>query len=500
MTVVRSRLYLAFACVALTVIGARAQEPRAITGDGTEGFRALLNGKGLQPLDTIEQLRTIDPNNVLIVAFRGGDALGRSRPDLLEDIGFLPYRDFVARGGALWVATDKRVDADWIAPFDAEVTGHPVYAAPNARPYRNNPECPFVTRFDESIPNLFDRAGAAGGEAPADNVSPLRVATNRPTYLRIPSELDTLGGFPTNSWRYGRPGEFNPFRGPFVQSKRYDGGGRFLLMADHSVFINSMLLPQSSPNDNLAFAANCINWMMRNNDGLRTHVLFIEDGHIWSRDDYNLMLQLPSPRPEEIAAMLWANRDLLWQNSDLAETVLAQVEEAGIFNELEKGDPIGELLRDLLEPWILARFLLIAGAIALLGYAAMSLMRSRARLQRSGPRLALLLDRMRPRTGLLDWRLRSGLGKGQYFELARDRARTMFADRGVAPGEGGPLPKVIIDAGWWDRGRIARNLAEVWSVAYGAEPVRVTAKQWEPFQKKVRQLSLLLEVGSVKFV
>lgn len=492
------------ALLLLTASAVGGQENRPITGIGTEGFRALLAGKGLQPLGSIEELRRLapDPGQVLIVSFRGADIAGNPHPDLLAQLPFEPFRDFVARGGALMVATDQQVEADWLTPFGAEVTGIPVRASPRGIGYRGNRECPFVAGVSGVVPDLFV-ARPVNGLPPeiAAQQHLTRVATNRPTYLKPQSQLTTLGVFPANSWQTLRENTYNPTRGAFVQGNRFEGGGRFLLLADHSVFINSMLLPRAGDNDNLQFAANCLDWLLINSTGVpRKYVLFIEDGRIWLPEDYNLMLQsLPLPPPEDLAQFLWDNRDLLWQNADYAETVLAAIEEEGIFSELEKSDPLGQIMRDLFAPWVMAKGVLIFGMIALLGYGIFGFMNSRFRGQRRTARLSLLLDRTRPRTGLIDLRLRSGLGKGQYYELARERARAMFADLNITPLEGTPLPPTTINTSWWQRGRIARDLRRVWAVAFGSEAVPINAREWEPFVRKLRQLSAMVENGTIRF-
>lgn len=270
-------------------------------------------------------------------------------------------------------------------------------------------------------------------------------------------------------------------------------------MADHSVFINSMLLPQN-PNDNLAFASNCIDWLMIGPDGKRSYVLFIEDGKIWQREDYNLILQsLPQPRPDDIAKFLWENRDLIWQNGDLAEALLAQMEEDGIFDELERSEIFTNILDRLLEPWTITRIVLFLGAVGLFVYGIKAFIGSKNRFAKKALRLSMVLDRLRPRAGLLELRLRSGLGRGRYYELARQKARAMFADLRLTPAEDGALPAVTIDADWWRRARMLRDLRQIWAIAFGREPVAVTARQWNAWLKKLDQVELAIRNGVVRF-
>jgi hypothetical protein len=479
---------------------APAQSRRSITGEGTEGFRALLAGKGLHPLGSIEDLNkqmAVDPSKVLIVYFHGTNAAGQELPDGLDQFEFDLKRDFVDRGGALWVATDRPLPRRLADATGATVFRAIIAARNPALAYKGNPNCPYVTQVPGSVPNLF----AQSGDHP-DSLT--RVATNRPAYLRGSAELDDLGIFERGTWRFeGESNELNDVLPRLhsirvAQGHKYDNGAKVLVLADHSIFINSMLLPRGNPNDNLRFASNCVDWLMTGPS--RNYVLFMEDGHIYQRDDYDLILQsMPQPRPEDIAEFLWENKDLLWKNTDLAEEVLSKMEEDGIFEEVEKSGMIGGILDDILEPWMVARFVVIAGAVGLFGYAVLQFAGSRHRVPKRVARLSLLLDRMRPRTGLLELRLRSGLGRGRYYELARHRAREMFADLKLTPAEEGPMPTVEIDAGWWRRGRILRDLRDVWAVAFGREPVPVTGKAWDSFQRKLSQIEVMIRHGAIRF-
>src|SRR5262249_44093378 len=63
------------------------------------------------------------------------------------------------------------------------------------------------------------------------------------------------------------------------------GKGRFLLLADHSIFINTMMLAED--NNNVEFAVNCLTWLEYGNKDL-SQVLFVEDGRVKSSLDVPL--------------------------------------------------------------------------------------------------------------------------------------------------------------------------------------------------------------------
>jgi hypothetical protein len=302
------------------------------------------------------------------------------------------------------------------------------------------------------------------------------------------------------------------FGADFAQGRRYDGGGRFLVLADHSVFINSMLLPSASfPNDNLAFASNCLDWLVTGPEGTtRNRVIFLEDGRIWKKDDYNLALQsIPSPQEDPLGFMK-AVGGILLNNRDLAEEFLSNAERDKFFSDMERGDgkeikPLGQQLNTLLtEEWfgkdVLVRMVILIGMAALLGYGILSLIKSRFSYSRKVPRLSLALDRVKPRAGLLEMRLRGGVGRGQYYEIARDRAREMFAALDLTPAEGSPPPAIAVNAGWWRRDVIERQFREAWKVAFGIEATPVTSRKWEQWQRQLDVIQTMIRRGQIRFV
>ena len=73
----------------------------------------------------------------------------------------------------------------------------------------------------------------------------------------------------------------NPRPGPlrFAVGAQLAGGGRLLVLADHSIFINDMML--QTDNDNIPFAFNVVRWLTDAGNGQRrTDVLFYDDGQI----------------------------------------------------------------------------------------------------------------------------------------------------------------------------------------------------------------------------
>lgn len=502
--------------VAVPPVYAQPPAQRPITGEGTEGFRALIASHRLIPLEKTEDLYK-HPGQTLLIAFRGANQSNTPYPDqvgkLIDEHGEEKFVKYINNGGALFFASDQAMEGQAWGPrlFGFEIKGPKLQAASHetARCYERTVECPFVQRpRGNSVPDLFQgRAlGPNIGAGPANRGPLQRVATNRPSYLEPASELHLVGVFAPVCETVAIAGVrsipmLRNYVPEFAQAKRYDDGGKVLVLSDHSVFINRMLLPQRGDNDNLAFAMNCLDWLLLGPDSSpRRYVMFMEDGRIWKRSDYNLALQtLPAPNAEDIAQFLWDNRALLWENRDKAEDLLAAIEESGVFLELEKGDPIGESIRDSIAGWAMVRVVLALFTIAILGYGIMSLIRWRFGYSKRTPRLALALDRARPRVSLLEQRLRGDVTRGQYDEVAREKARQLFESLPVAPAPEGEPPHVAISVPFWRRGRVERNLREAWTLAYADDPPPVPAREWARIKKSLSELQLAFERGSIRF-
>jgi hypothetical protein len=69
-----------------------------------------------------------------------------------------------------------------------------------------------------------------------------------------------LAVFPRGSWARGQPFAVDFPHLWFAAGGDWgEKGGRILILADHSVFINDMMTPDD--NDNLEFASNCLEWL-----------------------------------------------------------------------------------------------------------------------------------------------------------------------------------------------------------------------------------------------
>jgi len=259
----------------LTSLAHAQPAPRPPFGQGTHAMRALLKEMGLKPLTSKEEFQRealASPQRILIVVLGKGDFLQSEFRGGLEA--------FLNLGGAVLVATDRELEAP-LRPFGVAVIGDFVQSDPALRhAYRESSECLIV----EPVSN--------GGKIPIFENLP-KVATNRPSYLYAPNKcrLTFLARFP-RACRIVSP-EF-PVVGQdplnFAAAGQV-GKGRLLVLADHSVFINDMLLQPDNDNFDLAFKA--ISWLT--DDGKRDRVLFVENGEIVT--NFNVTLKVPPAPP-----------------------------------------------------------------------------------------------------------------------------------------------------------------------------------------------------------
>ena len=87
-----------------------------------------------------------------------------------------------------------------------------------------------------------------------------------------------------------------------------NSNGRILVLADHSVFINDMML--QTDNDNFDLACNALQWLTEN--GKRNRVLFVDEGTVVA--NFNVILKepplppLPGLPPEDELIRVTQNR------------------------------------------------------------------------------------------------------------------------------------------------------------------------------------------------
>ena len=266
-------LLLAWTCAPFAP--AQQESGRTISFEGAEVFCHILHHSDLQPIQSIEA-RMIDPRKSLIIILGQPDLLRKIRP------AGMALREFLDRGGSLFVATDYPGN---LSPLPVLIPEKKVTIQPDwdflgrggkwisELAYHGDPECPLLPcqHSDHPIFRLLSK----------------KIATNRPSSIILVDgwPMKRLLTFPQNGENY------------MVGSSRdASSAGRVLVIAGHGMFMNGMMLQQD--NDNFAFTVNAIRWLREGpDDTKRSHALFIFDGEIITDFDVKLTRPAPLPRP-----------------------------------------------------------------------------------------------------------------------------------------------------------------------------------------------------------
>jgi hypothetical protein len=402
-------------------------------------FRLVLNQFGLQPLLGMNDLS--DPAKTIVIVFGNTGPLANIPNGLNR---------FLQNGGAVLIATDFGLRNILRRDFGLSLTGTQLRAADGGETFGDSSECPLVRPAKPAGVELFDTTRP--------------IATNRPSYL------NNAGRLPDLAWIVGRPdGRRSP--GTFRFAVGGDVGiGRLLVIADHSIFINGMMIPRDLENGNMQFAFNCVKWLSQ--DGRRDRVLFIDEGTVVKNFDVPLQT-LP---------------DLPLGPVELANVVIAAAENENLFN------------RFILEQFGRSRVLrgwLIGLTVALLLYGLYRLIRGG---YQPDPHVLPVVSCMSPNgraRAVVDQRREEQIAAGNYAEAARDLARAALADLGydpIGPATADSL-SMRIDAHWPVRGALAKRVRFLWSIAYGTRDRRHSHRQLARLRRYMSDLRGVADDG-----
>jgi hypothetical protein len=443
-----------------------AQPPTRRFQEGTNAFRHILHQKKLQP---IRDELTFD----LVLSGAGQCAPSQTLLIVLGDTSILDgllrgrLRTYIAEGGAALIATDRLTGRELERAFGIGVSGTFVTVPPtSSSAYRGSAECPFVKVLARWHPSLMFQA--------LD-----RIATNRPSYLVLTDQprLLPLAGYPEDSEPANVPDMSKRPVVRFMPPLFAVGGqltaGRVLVLADHSVFINDMML--KTDNDNVAFATLCIDWLTES--GKRDRVLFVEEGTVQTSFEVPLKELPPPPLPS-----------------------LEQIEEAAeqILLEMEEQDALHRILYDNVSGEGVLRSLLLMLSVGLLAYGMVRLLRGRHRIEPHAPLLETSLARLAPETPLVDQRHRALLRDGNLWEPAREFARHCLAAV-AAPATTGAPPALTVHGGWWRRWALRRRVLQLWQLAYDNRPRRISPQEFGRLVGQINRLKQAWAEGSWRF-
>jgi hypothetical protein len=419
--------------------------------DTTAAFCYILKYLRLTPLQRLNQLDTA-PERTLLVVFGKTDVLNRLPGGLT---GFLD------RGGAAIVATDQD-SSRTTSRLGITVHGNPVLSPPGAG-YRSVRNCPLITNesFDEEQP-LFRGIK--------------RIATNCPSYLGRVSEASIITWLPPGSYSV-RPTRFRDGLLPFAASQQRQSG-RVLVLADHSIFIDEMMLQKD--NDNFDFAFNCVEWLTTaqgRRGARRDRVLFVYDDEIIS----NFGPPLPEP-PTPPIPPLNVNQ---------------------ILTELERKDIFNRLILDQVRLERILQVLFSALSLGLVAYCLHRLQRARHRPEPAPPVPRGTVPQS-PTQSLVVRRHHELLSEGNVWEVARALARQFFEsvagtppNSAVAAG-GTSMPGIVLSGDGRRERSLADQVRRLWKLAYGAAPTRVSPRQLEELIAQLEALQTALSRGTLR--
>lgn len=448
------------AMLALLVLFIRtgtAQQPSQEFLKGTHAFRFVLHDLHFEPLHDIPDLSQQPSRNILIVL---GDT------SALDNAPGEEIHKFVEDGGALLVATDHRVSQTrrdrltWAGQFGIEVVEQPVFG-PELVCYQGLKECPLVQPLGDS--ELF-----AFLQHP--------VATNLPGFLRV---RGSPNGFRLTEYarlplgcRAQHGDVWDDTRLTFAAGRTW-GKGRVLVLADHSVFINNMML--QSDTGNVDFTYNCLRWLRSGQAERRSRALLIEDGQIVHK--FEVPVRIPPPSLPEIEDPV-----------ALADKLIAGLEDEDMHNRV---------LLDLIGHDQLLKWLAIAGTIALAFIGMLRVGRARHRHEATAPLLAPTMQRMAPvRVGLAE-RYRALLAEGNLWEPARALARDFFEMALGTPDPAKP-PAFQANESWLTRRALQKQVLLLWHLAHGP-PVRFTPTEFTRIAAQVDEMRAALADGTLRF-
>jgi hypothetical protein len=273
----------------------------------------------------------------------------------------------------------------------------------------------------------------------------------------------------------GEPAE----HGPLFAVGGDVGEGRVLVLADHSIFINQMMVP--ADNNNLEFSDRALRWLQGDRPR-RSRVLFVEEGEI--RTDLEVPLKAGPDLPPGAAVAV-------------VDETLARLEDRDAFNKMLL-DWLGG--RSLAPGDRLLRRALEALTVVLVAYGVYRVgVRGRFRPDVMVPLLSSELARHTPAAPLLEQRYRAAVAAGNLWETAHALAREWFASLSVPPpAPGTSPPRLAAKGGWWRRLSLGRRFRRLWRLAHDTTPVRVTPRRLRRLLRDLAQLKNALAEGTVK--
>jgi len=460
---------------------------------GSELFRFALHKNDLSPLSNpIHAIQ--NPKSTVIVVLGNTNNLGQH----FRFGAGRAFRQFVADGGALLIATDMATapqgNQGWAQVFGMEVTGLHV-AAGRDRSYKGDLQRPFVKPrvpqfFQSPSPFEIFNVPETGTDA---------IATDRPGIMTVPHgipdcDVESLAGYPDGSRVQEANQRLPPHLDHFALSIRHlFGPGRIIVLADNGVFANGMMgFPESYDgteelkfsNGNWAFTHRTIQWLKAGSPEPRTNCLFIENGEI--KTQFAVPVP-PRPKPPipDLPPDVLANMILNSMNP-----IIDEAQEKNLFNRILEGwFGFPRLVR--LFVYIVTALFVFAGL--------RWLARGQRKVEPGTTLTAAGQAALLPRGGVLRQRTAAQIEVANLYEAASGRVRDRFDVLGGRPAPTGGIPPILVAGDVNDAPVLRRTVEWLWSVGYGDRPVPVTPAEWDQLNRLLERVMVRASRGHWSF-
>lgn len=474
--------------------------------EGSEIYRFMLHKQGLTPLQHFLEAIAKPKESLIIV--HGENFELKARHGLFG----ANLREYLDNGGAILIAGDRNTDntpGSWAQTFGIYRNGRHLTAA-EEQCYRQAEGRPFIRPLNPFAPALLNKESPFRIVADIERSGKKAIATDLASAMYLQGQAPVgmtrtpLASYPISA-KYLAPlapgQEALRFEGCYfaVAFRADEGGGRMIVMADHSVFVNGMMGFVSDPaaeggystdNGNFEFSRRTINWLQEGGPTKRTKCLFIEDGdvvNLFARQietpPNNIKPPMPPLTPEMVVAV--ANAGLNYTN-----TVVQTAENNNFFNRRLQSW-LG------LNRWV--RIFLVVVTVLFGLFLLRLFVRSYWKANPAANPSPSTLEPLLPHGGALKQRLDAQLDVNNFYEAARTRIQDRYNRLGGQPSAQGAMPPLLIA----DDGVNARDLSDtiraLWLIGYGTKPIHVGPREWDTMNRDLERTLKLASKGEWTF-
>ena len=470
-------------------VNSREKVSSALTGDGSEFFRALLHIHGIKPVTTDELLKLTRYDDVIVIVL-GNPNQSQNRFLRMPQAYAM---NAIEHGGAALIASkiNFRFPIGGISIENTDVT---VECRANSSTFRGHSDCPFAISIPHRI-LINDRSKDARRLFNGDGMELLslkRVVAGTPSYITLPGKDDRsfiapLARYPDETYAFPRDG-LGAKRISLTGDRYFSVGGewhsdennkvsRLVAMSSAEVFNNTLLYltaeEEENRTDNLELCVRTIEYLQGPNRE-RKRCVFFKDGYLIEHFDDLARATATQKMPFPRANMVNLQKNLIDKGNS-------------IIDEIQKKDAPNSLLNKLIPlRWLVLTVLWLAAISACL-FIVRRAFGSRKPTDLPPPPTIASATSGPP--GVFERRQKELLRRDNVYEPVRDLIRDFFVSVGVH-GEPGPrLPKLNISRVVRKPDSLRLALRDLWRLAYGP-PSAVSVSQWrdlEPYFERVQQ-------------